>query len=72
MGRSRARLLAALETPASTTQLAKSLDMAVGAVGDHLTVLRRAGLLRRARSGRSVLYHRTALGDSLLRAQEDL
>ena len=65
LGRSRARLLVALDEPASTTQLAASLDLAVGAVGDHLTVLRRAGLLRRARSGRSVLYQRTPLGDAV-------
>jgi DNA-binding transcriptional ArsR family regulator len=67
IGRSRARLLAALEAPASTTQLARSLGLATGAVGDHLTVLRRAGLLDRARSGRSVLYRRTPLGDALAR-----
>jgi len=65
MGRSRAQLLLALDTPASTTQLARSLGLAVGAVGDHLTVLRRAGLLDRVRSGRSVLYHRTPIGDAL-------
>ncbi|WIX98287.1 DUF5937 family protein [Amycolatopsis mongoliensis] len=65
LGRSRARLLLAIDTPASTTQLARSLGLAVGAVGDHLTVLRRAGLLDRVRSGRSVLYQRTALGDAL-------
>jgi DNA-binding transcriptional ArsR family regulator len=65
LGRSRARLLASLREPASTSQLAASLGLAVGAVGDHLTVLRRAGLLHRARSGRSVLYQRTPLGDAL-------
>ncbi len=65
LGRSRARLLAALSDPASTTQLATSLGMATGAVGDHLAVLRNAGLVTRARSGRSVLYRRTPLGDAL-------
>jgi DNA-binding transcriptional ArsR family regulator len=65
LGRSRAQLLLALDTPASTTQLARSLGLAVGAVGDHLTVLRRAGLLDRTRAGRSVLYHRTPIGDAL-------
>ncbi|HEX7306844.1 ArsR/SmtB family transcription factor [Lentzea sp.] len=69
IGRSRALLLAALDEPASTTQLARTLGMAPGAVGDHLTVLRRAGLLGRARSGRSVLYHRTPLGDALAAQQ---
>jgi DNA-binding transcriptional ArsR family regulator len=65
LGRSRARLLTALAAPASTTQLAMSLKLAAGAVGDHLAVLRNAGLVSRARSGRSVLYRRTALGDAL-------
>lgn len=39
--------------------------LAVGAVGDHLPVLRRAGLVRSARAGRSVLYRRTPLGAAL-------
>ncbi|QUQ67776.1 ArsR/SmtB family transcription factor [Kutzneria sp. CA-103260] len=70
LGRSRAQLLLALDTPASTTHLAHSLGLAVGAVGDHLTVLRRAGLLDRIRSGRSVLYHRTPIGDALAAQSE--
>lgn len=65
VGRSRARLLGALGAPASTTQLAAGLGLAVGAVGDHLAVLRRAGLVTGTRAGRSVLYRRTALGDAL-------
>jgi DNA-binding transcriptional ArsR family regulator len=66
LGASRARLLLALAEPASTSQLARSLGLAVGAVGDHLAVLHRAGLLSRARAGRSVLYRRTPLGDALV------
>ncbi|MFF4140949.1 winged helix-turn-helix domain-containing protein [Streptomyces sp. NPDC001698] len=65
LGRTRALILLELAAPASTTQLARSLGLAPGAVGDHLTVLRRAGLLDRARTGRSVLYRRTPLGDAL-------
>ncbi|WP_408993373.1 ArsR/SmtB family transcription factor [Streptomyces sp. 1268] len=65
VGRSRARLLLALNAPASTSHLARSLAMAPGAVGDHLAILRSAGLLVRARSGRSVLYRRTPLGEAL-------
>jgi hypothetical protein len=65
LGRSRARLLVTLSESASTTQLATSLGMAPGAVGDHLAVLRNAGLVTGARSGRSVLYRRTPLGDAL-------
>ncbi|SFT31459.1 helix-turn-helix transcriptional regulator [Streptomyces sp. ok210] len=66
VGRARARLLVALDAPASTSHLARSLVMAPGAVGDHLAILRGAGLLVRARSGRSVLYRRTPLGEALV------
>ncbi|MHA6765458.1 ArsR/SmtB family transcription factor [Streptacidiphilus sp. PAMC 29251] len=66
VGRARARLLLVLDAPASTTQLARSLTMTPGAVGDHLAILRDAGLLVRARSGRSVLYRRTPLGQALV------
>ena len=65
LGRTRAALLAALAEPASTTQLARGNAMTVGAVGDHLAVLLTAGLVDRARHGRSVLYRRTPLGDAL-------
>ncbi len=65
IGRSRAQLLRGLADPASTTQLAHALDLAPGAVGDHLAVLLRSGLVDRTRAGRSVLYRRTPLGDAL-------
>ncbi|GAA1608319.1 ArsR/SmtB family transcription factor [Actinoplanes couchii] len=65
IGRSRALILVMLADPASTSQLARALDLATGATGDHLAVLLRSGLVERARSGRSVLYHRTPLGDAL-------
>lgn len=68
VGRTRAVLLTALDQPASTTQLARSLRLATGAVGDHLATLHGAGLLTKARSGRSVLYRRTPLGDALVAA----
>ncbi len=66
LGRSRALLLVTLAEPASTSQLARAFGLATGAVGDHLAVLHRARLVERARSGRSVLYRRSALGDALV------
>ncbi len=68
LGVSRAAILSALEEPASTTQLAVSLGQSVGGIGDHLAVLRAAGLVTRGRSGRSVLYRRTPVGDALAAA----
>lgn len=65
IGRTRAKLLRSLTDPASTTQLARAHGLAAGAVGDHLAVLLRAGLVDRSRSGRSVIYRRTPLGDAL-------
>ncbi|MBS2539977.1 winged helix-turn-helix transcriptional regulator [Catenulispora sp. NF23] len=65
IGRSRARILLTLQSPAGTTHLARTLGMTTGAVGDHLAVMRRAGLVARARDGRVVLYARTAVGDAL-------
>lgn len=66
LGRERARVLLALETPASTSQLTRALGRTLGATGDHLRVLREAGLASRTRQGRSVLYRRTPLGDALV------
>jgi DNA-binding transcriptional ArsR family regulator len=66
LGVTRARLLAALRSPATTTALARALGVTPSAVSQHLTVLCRGGLINRARSGRSVLYQATGLGLALL------
>ncbi|WP_412516292.1 winged helix-turn-helix domain-containing protein [Actinomadura madurae] len=65
VGRTRADLLRLLADPATTTWLSARLRMSLGGIGDHLAVLRAAGLVTRERSGRSVLYRRTAIGDVL-------
>ncbi len=65
VGRGRAALLRALAAPATTSQLVAQLGLSLGGVGDHLAVLRDAGLVARTRAGRTVLYRRTPLGDAL-------
>ncbi|MFD4132387.1 DUF5937 family protein [Streptomyces goshikiensis] len=69
LGRSRAQLLAELDVPASTTQLARSCGLSAAGVSQHLTALRNAGLVTGHRNGRSVLYARTAVADALLTPQ---
>ncbi|MEO3802101.1 winged helix-turn-helix domain-containing protein [Nonomuraea sp. B1E8] len=65
VGPHRAQVLRALAVPATTTQLVRQLGLSLGAVGGHLAVLRESGLVTRARTGRSVHYERTPLGESL-------
>ncbi|OKJ11678.1 ArsR/SmtB family transcription factor [Kitasatospora sp. CB01950] len=66
LGRSRTLLLTELETPASTTELALRTGLSPAGVSQHLTALRDAGLVSAHRAGRSVLYARTSVADSLL------
>ncbi|MEU4640566.1 helix-turn-helix domain-containing protein [Micromonospora sp. NPDC023814] len=65
VGQGRAAVLRALAAPATTSQLAAQLGASLGGVGGHLAVLRDAGLVARARTGRTVLYRRTPLGEAL-------
>jgi DNA-binding transcriptional ArsR family regulator len=65
IGGTRADLLAALESPRSTTELARALGVSPGGVSQHLAVLRQNGLVEGERHGRSVLYLRTPAADSL-------
>nr|ADE22305.1 putative transcriptional regulator [Streptomyces flavogriseus] len=66
LGRSRTLLLTELETPASTTELAHRTGLSPAGVSQNLTALRDAGLVSAHRAGRSVLYARTAVAESLL------
>ncbi|MFI0483956.1 ArsR/SmtB family transcription factor [Actinomadura sp. 9N215] len=68
LGRTRADLLRLLAEPATTTWLSARLRMSIGGIGDHLAVLYASGLVTRERTGRSVLYRRTTLGDLLTTA----
>ncbi|MFM9554197.1 MULTISPECIES: ArsR family transcriptional regulator [Streptomyces] len=68
LGEARLRVLVLLDSPMSTTQLCALTGQGLGSVGRHLKVLLDAGLVRRGRAGRSVLYVRTAAGEVLLQA----
>jgi DNA-binding transcriptional ArsR family regulator len=68
LGARRARILVALDRPASTLELARRLGASSAGVSEHLGVLRRAGLVTGRRDGREVLYGRTRAADVLLRA----
>jgi DNA-binding transcriptional ArsR family regulator len=68
LGRTRARLLVALDAPRSTSALVAQTGLPLGSVGGHLRVLLDAGLLERRRSGREVLYWRSDTGSALLDA----
>ena len=68
VGRSRAVLLGVLDAPLSTTELARRTALTPGAVSQHLTALRAAGLVTPHRTGRYVLYARTTAAEALLSA----
>jgi DNA-binding transcriptional ArsR family regulator len=68
LGRSRTLLLTELDAPASTSELAQRTGISAAGVSQHLTALRDAGLASAHRTGRAVLYARTAPAE-LLRAR---
>jgi DNA-binding transcriptional ArsR family regulator len=65
IGSRRARILQELDRPAATLDLAARMRVSAGGISDHLSVLRRAGLVTRRREGRRVVYARTLTGDAL-------
>ncbi|WP_318552150.1 DUF5937 family protein [Kitasatospora fiedleri] len=68
LGRARTLLLAELDAPATTTELAHRTGLSPAHVSQNLTALRAAGLATAHRTGRTVLYARTAVADALLAA----
>lgn len=66
LGRTRAKVLALLRTPATTTALAERAGVSLAAASQHAGVLRDAGLIDTVRTGTAVLHSLTPLGHSLL------
>ena len=70
LGRTRARVLATLDQPLSTTAVAGMNELSPAGASRHLLALRDAGLLTTTRHGHEVRYRRTDLGSMLLRAND--
>jgi DNA-binding transcriptional ArsR family regulator len=66
VGSTRARILAGLDTPSTTTQLSRAYGLAPSTISHHLSVLVKAGMVAKSRRGPVVHYGRTARGDALL------
>jgi DNA-binding transcriptional ArsR family regulator len=68
VGRTRSILLATLDVPRATTQLAGQLDLSPPAVSQHLKILKDSALVTARRRGRMVYYQRTPAATALLEA----
>ena len=68
---SRARVLKGLSVPHTTTELARQLGLAPGAVSAHLSRLKAARLVEPHRSGRRVYSRLSLAGESLLEIFEE-
>lgn len=66
LGQGRARILRELARPATSSQLAHTLEISLGTVSAHLAVLRDTGVIAGARTGRNVVYRLTPRGQELL------
>lgn len=66
LGRTRTRALAEIGFGCTTGELARRLRISAAAASEHVTVLRRAGLVSTVRSGRTARHALTVLGADLL------
>ena len=71
IGRSRARVLAALEEPQTTAQVARLIGGVPSTASEHLTGLHSADLVVRRRVGRHVYYELSDRGRCLLELLRD-
>jgi DNA-binding transcriptional ArsR family regulator len=66
LGFGRASVLKGLAIPRTTTELARQLGLSPGTASEHLSRLRRAGLVESHRSGHSVFYRLSREGEQLM------
>jgi DNA-binding transcriptional ArsR family regulator len=66
LGAGRSEVLLSLETPSSTLEIARRLQLSSSSVSEHLGVLRQTGLVEPHRRGRSVYYSLSRTGCALL------
>jgi DNA-binding transcriptional ArsR family regulator len=67
LGHGRASVLKGLLVPRTTTEIARQAGTSPGTVSEHLSRLRKAGLVEPHRRGRSVFYRLSYEGEALLR-----
>ncbi|WP_225730638.1 MULTISPECIES: helix-turn-helix transcriptional regulator [unclassified Nocardia] len=66
LGPGRARVVRELAQPATSSQLAAVLDLSLGTVGAHLSVLRDTSIVTGTRTGKNVVYRLTDRGRQLV------
>jgi DNA-binding transcriptional ArsR family regulator len=66
LGRTRAAVLRALRTGATTSEIAQRLAISPASASEHATVLRNAGLIASGRERNTVIHALTPLGQNLL------
>ncbi|MFF4700132.1 ArsR/SmtB family transcription factor [Streptomyces chattanoogensis] len=69
LGRTRARVLAALGAPVTTGELARRLRVSAPSASEHVSALREAGLAHSRRDGGCVVHALTPLGAALLHGE---
>ncbi|WP_327348188.1 winged helix-turn-helix domain-containing protein [Streptomyces europaeiscabiei] len=69
LGRTRARVLAALDTTATTGEVAQRLNISAPSASEHITALREVSLAHSQRTGSQVVHTLTPLGTALLRGE---
>lgn len=69
LGQTRARVLCALGSSLSTSELAQRINMSLASASQQAAALRAAGLIATTRSGSTMRHARTELGDALVAGQ---